>query len=83
MSEQELQIRFTYHRPTQNQVEKMAEVREKALEFAKLIVKNSPYSVEQTRAINKIEEAVMLVNAGIVRREEHVGNEIEDEILAE
>lgn len=69
MSPQELQIRFTYHTPNQNQIERMANIRAKALELAALIANSSPVSAEQTRAINYIEEAVMLVNAGIVRRE--------------
>ena len=59
--------RFTHHAPTPEQVPKYGEVRARALEFAERLVEMCPSSPELTRAINALDEAVMLANAAIAR----------------
>lgn len=56
---------FTYHAPTEDQVDHYAEIREAALNFAAVILANTPSSPDQTAAIRKIREAVMTANAAI------------------
>jgi hypothetical protein len=64
----DLENRFCHHPPvSEEQVQKYASIRAKALEFAKLIRDLTPCSPEQTRAINAVDEAMMLANAGISR----------------
>lgn len=61
--------RFTYHEPKESQIEVYSQIREKALEFAKLIETVVPEGSEKRNAIDKIDEAVMWANAGISRKE--------------
>jgi hypothetical protein len=56
---------FTYHAPTEEQAGRYGEIREAALEFAAVILANTPTSPDQTAAIRKIREAVMTANAAI------------------
>jgi hypothetical protein len=60
-----LQNWFTYHAPSADDLPHFAAIRDKALEFAKVIVENSPSSADQTVAIRKVREAVMIANAAI------------------
>ena len=60
---------FTYHKPTDEQVKRMQLIRDSAKNLAHLIVENSPVSTEQSRALNALDEAVMLTNAAIARKE--------------
>lgn len=69
MDSAELDTRFTYHAPKPGQPEKYTRLRDKAKEFAALVVELCPESREQSLAITKIEEASMWANAGIARRE--------------
>lgn len=56
---------FTYHRPTEDQLPKYQAVRDAAKEFAKIIVANTPASADQTVAIRKLRELVMVCNQAI------------------
>lgn len=56
---------FTYHTPTVEQVGQYERVRFAALQFAHVILVETPPSADQTVAIRKIREAVMTANAAI------------------
>jgi hypothetical protein len=56
---------FTYHAPDDEQAGRYAEIREAAMEFATVILSNTPSSADQTAAIRKVREAVMTANAAI------------------
>lgn len=58
---------FTYHAPTDEDIEKLKAIREAAKEFAFLIADSVPMGREQSLALTHLEEAVMFANAGIVR----------------
>lgn len=68
--EDELLTRFTYHAPTPDQMHRYEAIRAQALDFARTICALTPPSPEQFRAINALDEVVMLANAAIARREE-------------
>ena len=69
--QKELGIRFSYHPPPLqgNQVERYEFIRANARGFAVALVKSCPASDELNRAIDKLDEVVMLANAAIARRE--------------
>ena len=60
---------FTYHAPRPGQPEKYTALRDKAKEFALLIVELTPSSREQSLALTQLETAVMFANAAIARNE--------------
>jgi hypothetical protein len=60
---------FTYHAPKGDQVERYAQLRDKAKEFALLIVDLTPPSREQSLALTYLEQSVMIANASIARNE--------------
>ncbi len=66
----ELDARFTYHCPTDEQAKKYTSIRGRARAFAELIDALCPESREKSLAITKLEEAVMWANASIARRED-------------
>lgn len=57
---------FTYHKPTEDQQPKFVALREKAREFAHLIVELTPPGPDQSTAIRQLRECVMTANAAIV-----------------
>jgi predicted metal-dependent TIM-barrel fold hydrolase len=57
---------FTYHAPTDAQVEALKAVREAARNLAETIIVHSPRSADQSAGIRKLRECVMTVNASIV-----------------
>lgn len=65
ISQENLDNWFTYHAPKTGQTVNYVAIRDKAKEFAELIVKNTPSCADQTAAIRKIREAVMTANAAI------------------
>ena len=65
----DLQNRFTYHPPKDDQIFRYQQIREMGLQMASLIDREVPSSREQSLALTKIEEAVMWANAGIARNE--------------
>jgi hypothetical protein len=60
---------FTYHAPKEGQQERYVALREKAKEFALLIVELTPVSREQSLALTELEKASMFANAAIARNE--------------
>jgi hypothetical protein len=60
---------FTYHAPKGDQVERYQQLRDKAKEYALLIIDLSPPSREQSLALTHLETATFFVNAGIARNE--------------
>ena len=60
---------FMYHAPKGTQPERYKQLRAKALEFANLVVDNTPDCREASIALTKIEEATMWANAAIARNE--------------
>lgn len=65
MNEFDLDNIFTYHAPTSEQIEQYQAIRDAAKSFAQVVVYNSPKSADQSVAIRKIREAVMIANAAI------------------
>lgn len=68
-TDEQLENRFVHHAPQGDQAERYAAIRAKLLEAAKFIRDLTPCSPEQTRAINALDEAMMLANAAIARNE--------------
>lgn len=62
-----IERRFTYHPPTPDQIPRYERIRSAGKEMAYLLQDACPPSAELTRAINAVEEAVMLANAAIAR----------------
>jgi hypothetical protein len=56
---------FTYHAPTDGQPAKYEAIRAAAFAFAQVVVANTPSSPDQTVAVRKIREAVMVANQSI------------------
>ncbi len=65
----ELEKRFTYHAPKNDQPERYVALREKAKELATMVVQYTPSSREQATALTKIEESCFWANAAIARNE--------------
>lgn len=68
-SDADLENRYRHHPPIRDQAERYALVRESVLRTAKVIVNLTPCSAEQARALNALDEAMMLGNAAIARNE--------------
>lgn len=66
---EELGKRFFHHPPKGDQAERYSAVRMKIYEAACSCVALTPCSPEQTRALNALDEAMMLFNAAIARNE--------------
>jgi hypothetical protein len=60
---------FTYHAPKPGQPERYVQIREKAKEFALLIVDLTPQSREQSLALTQLEQSIFWANAAIARNE--------------
>lgn len=60
---------FTYHAPKGDQAERYVKLREKAKEYALLIVELTPASREQSLALTHLENATFYANASIARNE--------------
>jgi hypothetical protein len=56
---------FTYHAPSQQQLQHYETLREAARHFAKVILSNVPGGADRSAALRKVREAVMTANAGI------------------
>lgn len=57
---------FQYHRPSDEQVERIAEIRRGHIELAKLIMGVTPEGADQTAALRKLHECMMTANKAIV-----------------
>ncbi len=66
---EQLRSRFQHHPPKGTQADRYAEIRERILHCAASCVGLTPCSPEQTRALNALDEAMMLFNASIARNE--------------
>ena len=66
----QLENRFMHHPPKDGQADKYSEIRMMILEVAYRGVQLTPCSPEQTRALNALDEAMMLFNAAIARNEQ-------------
>jgi alkanesulfonate monooxygenase SsuD/methylene tetrahydromethanopterin reductase-like flavin-dependent oxidoreductase (luciferase family) len=60
---------FRYHAPKGDQQERYARIRAAAKEFAKILAECTPPSADQTVAIRKLRECVMVANAAIACNE--------------
>lgn len=60
---------FSYHSPKEGQPEKYQAIRNQAKIMAETIIKNTPQSADQTVAIRKLRECVMVANASIACEE--------------
>lgn len=65
----ELNKRFTYHKPKNEQPERYKFIREQARELACNFDQECPDSREKSLAMTKLEEAVFWANAAIARNE--------------
>lgn len=72
LNREEMEIRFTYHAPTEGQPEIYKLIRDQALDSAIMLQKLCPQSRELSLAITKLEESVMWANAAVARRSEDV-----------
>ena len=68
-TEAQLENRFMHHAPKGDQGERYSCVRMEILRAAIACVGLTPCSPEQTRALNALDEAMMLFNAAIARNE--------------
>lgn len=66
ITDADLENWFTYHAPeSDQQVQQYGAIRRAGLEMARVILHTTPPSPDQTVAIRKIREAVMVANASI------------------
>ena len=65
----DLERRYTYHPPKGNQELRYADIRANAALLAALLTEHCPESDERKRALDKLDECVMLANASIARNE--------------
>ena len=72
ITDDELTVRFTYHKPSGTHPQRYEALRRTALEYAREILLATPESREQSLALTALEEAVMLANAALARRENAV-----------
>ena len=64
---QDIENRFTYHKPTDDKAKIYPILRDKAKELAYLIESNVPNGREKSCALTKLEEVIMWANAGVSR----------------
>ena len=60
---------FTYHAPHGDQPQRYVKIRDAAKMFAEVLVENTLPSADQTVAVRKIREAVMVANQSIACEE--------------
>lgn len=70
--ERALRVNFQYHAPTEDQVQRMVRIRDKAKEFAELIGTTCPPSRERSLSITELEATVFWANASIARNESEI-----------
>ena len=68
-TDEEIECRFSYHSPKNDQGERYELIRRECGKLARLIIKNSPASREQSLALTKLDEVCFWTNASIARRE--------------
>jgi hypothetical protein len=67
---EQLRQRYTFHPALGTQAKRYEQIRAGCLELADLVVRLTPCSPEQTRALNALDEVMLLANAAIARHEE-------------
>lgn len=67
MDKNDIESRFTYHKPDEKKAQTYPVLRDKAKELAELINSLVPECREKSLAITKLEEVIMWANAGISR----------------
>lgn len=65
---------YKYHPPTEDQKKRYELIRNVAMGFADLVIRECPSSRERSTALTHLEAAVMWANASIARNE----NKVED-----
>lgn len=60
---------FTYHAPKGDQAERYQKINEAALNFALVVMENTPKCADQSAAVRQIREARMTANAAIACNE--------------
>lgn len=65
----EIEKRFTYHAPKEDQPERYTAIREAVKALAYLIVEKTPTSREQSVALTHLDAVVFNANAAIARNE--------------
>jgi hypothetical protein len=60
---------FTYHAPEGDQPARYVALRDRAREYAELVIRLAPASRERSLAMTKLEEVVFWANAAIARNE--------------
>ena len=68
----DLENRFTYHKPFGTQPGRYELLRESAKQLAELIIETTPASREQSLAITHLEEVVFWANSAIARNENEI-----------
>lgn len=66
---EEIDKRFTYHKPKEDQPERYTLLRNSAKAHAELIMQCVPPGRERAVALTQLEDSVMWANAGIARNE--------------
>ena len=66
---EQIRNRYTYHRPFGDQPQRYEAIRDSIRATAEVIVDLTPCCPEQTRALNALDEAMMVANAAIARNE--------------
>ena len=64
----DIENRFTYHKPKEEDTMKFPLIRDMAKNLAYIIDENVPDGREKSLAMTKLEEVVMWANAGIARK---------------
>ena len=69
MTDFEIERNFSYHAPTEEQVDRFETIRNGAKSLAAYVNEYCPDSREKSLAITKLEEFVMWANASVARNE--------------
>lgn len=67
MAQTDIDARFTYRKPTEEETAAMTYGRELARDYAEFIVDNTMPGREQSLALTKLDEVVFWTNAAVVR----------------
>lgn len=66
---QDIENRFTYHAPKDDQPQRYVKIRDQALLMALMIMENVPPGRQRSLALTALEEVTMRANAGIAQGE--------------
>jgi len=74
-SDQDLQDRITHHKPSDEGVQRILQMRRTILEASRAVHQLVPEGREQSLAFTKLEEALFWANAGIARHPDYQAEE--------